>query len=133
MPNQNIARNRARKNAQRIKKFLQLKGFKVSITRVSPRHAGYAEWHHVIEYDGKKGIKLLQLLQHVFAEIQTCAPDTYAVAITPDFIICRNCGCSDQHACADGCYWVEEDVCSACATPAQFKKMEGAFINDLLK
>lgn len=28
---------------------------------------------------------------------------------------CRVCGCTDQHACAGGCYWVEPDLCSACA------------------
>ena len=31
---------------------------------------------------------------------------------------CRGCGCDDLHACGcdDGlpCYWVEEDLCSAC-------------------
>lgn len=28
---------------------------------------------------------------------------------------CRVCGCTDNRACADGCYWVEDDLCSACA------------------
>lgn len=28
---------------------------------------------------------------------------------------CRKCGCTDLHACPEGCYWVEEDLCSACA------------------
>jgi hypothetical protein len=28
---------------------------------------------------------------------------------------CRVCGCTDSHACPSGCYWVEEDLCSACA------------------
>lgn len=28
---------------------------------------------------------------------------------------CRVCGCDDFHACPGGCYWVEEDLCSACA------------------
>lgn len=27
---------------------------------------------------------------------------------------CRVCGCTDDHACAGGCYWVEKDLCSAC-------------------
>jgi hypothetical protein len=27
---------------------------------------------------------------------------------------CRVCGCTDDHACEGGCYWVEEDLCSAC-------------------
>lgn len=27
---------------------------------------------------------------------------------------CRVCGCTDDHACESGCYWVEPDLCSAC-------------------
>ncbi|MDD4566090.1 MAG: hypothetical protein PHE79_11530 [Eubacteriales bacterium] len=28
--------------------------------------------------------------------------------------ICRVCGCTQDNACPGGCYWVEEDLCSAC-------------------
>lgn len=28
---------------------------------------------------------------------------------------CRGCGCSDSLACEEGCWWVEADLCSACA------------------
>ena len=28
--------------------------------------------------------------------------------------VCRVCGCSEFNACEGGCYWVEEDLCSAC-------------------
>ena len=28
---------------------------------------------------------------------------------------CRECGCTDDHACEGGCYWVEEGLCSNCA------------------
>lgn len=34
---------------------------------------------------------------------------------------CRQCGCTDTHACVDDrgpCWWVEADLCSHCATPA---------------
>lgn len=27
---------------------------------------------------------------------------------------CRVCGCTESRACPDGCYWVEEDLCSEC-------------------
>jgi hypothetical protein len=27
---------------------------------------------------------------------------------------CRVCGCTDDHACPGGCYWVEDDLCSQC-------------------
>lgn len=28
---------------------------------------------------------------------------------------CRVCGCTDWQACPRGCWWVEDDLCSACA------------------
>lgn len=28
---------------------------------------------------------------------------------------CRVCGCTWTNACAGGCYWVEQDLCSSCA------------------
>ena len=27
---------------------------------------------------------------------------------------CRVCGCTEEHACAGGCYWITPDLCSAC-------------------
>lgn len=30
--------------------------------------------------------------------------------------VCRVCGCTQYNACAGGCSWVEEDLCSACYT-----------------
>lgn len=29
--------------------------------------------------------------------------------------VCRVCGCTEDNACPGGCYWVEPDLCSACA------------------
>ncbi len=29
--------------------------------------------------------------------------------------VCRVCNCTDMRACPEGCEWVEEDLCSACA------------------
>lgn len=31
---------------------------------------------------------------------------------------CRVCGCDDVHACPEGCWWVEPDLCSNCASVA---------------
>ena len=28
---------------------------------------------------------------------------------------CRVCGCTQNNACPGGCWWVEDDLCSACA------------------
>ncbi len=27
---------------------------------------------------------------------------------------CRVCGCTDEHGCENGCFWVEDDLCSNC-------------------
>jgi hypothetical protein len=37
--------------------------------------------------------------------------------MNPDFFArkCRICGCTWDHACEGGCYWVEDDLCSKCA------------------
>ncbi|WP_049974059.1 hypothetical protein [Azospirillum sp. B4] len=35
-----------------------------------------------------------------------------------DVHACRGCGCTQDHACEGGCWWVEEDLCSTCAGQA---------------
>ncbi len=40
--------------------------------------------------------------------------------VPPEILVkekkCRKCGCTEDHACAGGCYWVEDDLCSSCIT-----------------
>jgi hypothetical protein len=31
---------------------------------------------------------------------------------------CRECGCTDDHACPEGCHWVKPDLCSNCIPQA---------------
>ncbi|TIL36192.1 hypothetical protein [Mesorhizobium sp.] len=31
---------------------------------------------------------------------------------------CRKCGCTQEDGCANGCWWVEDDLCSSCAKEA---------------
>lgn len=40
----------------------------------------------------------------------------YITATDPEFFTrkCRICGCTWDHACEGGCYWVEGDLCSKC-------------------
>lgn len=33
--------------------------------------------------------------------------------------VCRACGCSPEDGCEEGCYWREDDLCSACANRAK--------------
>ena len=28
---------------------------------------------------------------------------------------CKICGCTQNNACPEGCYWVEKNLCSVCA------------------
>ena len=35
---------------------------------------------------------------------------------------CRVCGCQQRRACPGGCYWVEEDLCSACVEKDEERK-----------
>lgn len=32
---------------------------------------------------------------------------------------CSICGCTENHACDVGCYWVKDNLCSQCASPEQ--------------
>jgi len=43
----------------------------------------------------------------------------YLCSECKDEQVCRICGCTNEHPCDGGCYWVEEDLCSACDTKAK--------------
>ena len=34
-------------------------------------------------------------------------------------IRCRVCGCTEGDACADGCSWVDDDLCSTCGSASE--------------
>ena len=44
----------------------------------------------------------------------------FMLYIAVNHSVCRVCGCTDDHACEDICYWVQEDLCSSCASGAVF-------------
>lgn len=37
-----------------------------------------------------------------------------AVLATGHAGVCRVCGCTDDHACDEGCYWIDDSLCSTC-------------------
>ena len=41
---------------------------------------------------------------------------------------CRECGCIDSDCCVDltgePCWWVQDDLCSACASPEELRKAQ---------
>lgn len=43
--------------------------------------------------------------------------ESVITGMDPDFFTrkCRICGCTWNHACVGGCYWVEDDLCSQCS------------------
>lgn len=50
-----------------------------------------------------------------FVEERDAANDgTPPLTLTGWFQVCRRCGCTDEHGCAEACSWVEEDLCSSC-------------------
>ncbi|MDQ5987071.1 MAG: hypothetical protein CSYNP_02808 [Syntrophus sp. SKADARSKE-3] len=47
---------------------------------------------------------------------------------SPDGQVCRVCGCTWNNPCAEGCAWIEEDLCSACERkPVNKKYSPGGF------
>lgn len=51
------------------------------------------------------------------AEIPEFAAEPPAVPdLAPfDIVQCRRCGCTDRHACPQGCSWTAPGLCSVCA------------------
>lgn len=37
---------------------------------------------------------------------------------------CRVCGCTDDEGCLEGCYWVEEGLCSSCVSSGEYQGEE---------
>jgi hypothetical protein len=69
--------------------------------------------------------QVIERWEHAEAEawriIEAFDPDLAAYPEGPDLAAigipsCRECGCTDLSACTEGCSWVEDDLCSACAT-----------------
>jgi hypothetical protein len=53
----------------------------------------------------------------VLVELLETYTDDELIAMVPLFDVqsCRVCGCTEDRACEGGCYWIEPDLCSACA------------------
>lgn len=55
--------------------------------------------------------------QKIGAQQYRVQPSGDAAVGFPGLLVatCRICGCTDMQACPGGCWWVEPDLCSACA------------------
>lgn len=58
--------------------------------------------------------------------VKACQDAQEAPAAEPTGGVCRVCGCTDDHACEGGCYWVEPDLCSRCAEIIEQEEKEEA-------
>lgn len=63
----------------------------------------------------------VQRLEAFFVDVlQGALPEYFgqtAAMRIPSLIgqVCRECGCSQEDACAGGCAWAKDDLCTACA------------------
>ena len=51
-------------------------------------------------------------LEHIGIALEHLCQEEYGPA-------CRVCGCTQNNACPDGCWWVEPDLCSSCVGSVQ--------------
>lgn len=105
-----------KKTINQLKKFFKRRGMNIYIR---PLKNTKDEFTHCIMYLSSNSKKNIQQFMHtvecVFAHHDKLRDDCYEIAINADFVICRECGCSDNNACLGGCYWVQPDLCSSCA------------------
>jgi hypothetical protein len=71
---------------------------------------GVVGGHGAADFEGWE--LMAQTLEEVIAELRAAPPrpDLTALGIRT----CRVCGCTDNCGCEEGCYWVENDLCSSC-------------------
>lgn len=76
------------------------------------KHKGY----HVETCPEAMGINITSTLATVGIVLEW-PPETitYQVALAGIERKCRVCGCTWFNACKNGCYWIEENLCSECA------------------
>jgi hypothetical protein len=74
-----------------------------------------------------------EILAAIAAEESGEAPAEPTIAAFPDERKCRDCGCTQGHACVteEGpCYWIAADLCSACARAAATDDVDRALTVD---
>lgn len=77
--------------------------------------------HHLLEHSKTVPGRLSQVRLQFLLDGLLSARAAYEM---PEQRVCTKCGCSDWDACANGCWWVTEELCSNCA-PAQLRRGMG--------
>ncbi len=123
-----------KQNINAIKRFFSRRGQPVEVTTLSK--ASNNTFTHVIACKNLEAATLKEffyLIDCVFPKYTNTAPGNFAVIIDDNFVICRQCGCSQNNGCLGGCYWVEPDLCSSCQVTTERKiKIKGPGLNALL-
>ncbi len=69
-------------------------------------------------FDGIDRVVGLENAAVLIGAAQVAARPAFMPHVTDGVRRCRVCGCTDDHACPGGCWWVSSDLCSACADAA---------------
>jgi len=73
----------------------------------------YSEMDESQNMDDQVG-KTSERTRRCESEVRTALREHYC-RISKPVRRCRVCGCTDDHACPGGCFWVAPDLCSRCA------------------
>lgn len=72
------------------------------------------EWHELGDLVDNRLLVEFELLDVPLAVLEGLRDADVAAGMPA----CRVCGCTAHAACPGGCYFVQDDLCSACADPA---------------
>jgi hypothetical protein len=117
--------------ANDVKRFFERLGMILKVHKPTNKPSQFAR--HTLECmpSGKIGPERMEaLLSYYFKDVRYAGFDTCTVLLSEfnpeghgEVDVCKLCGCTNGDACPDHetgtCWWVHEDLCSACATKEQ--------------
>ena len=114
-----------------ITRFFANLGLNIKITKPKITAKKNPLARHTVKYlPGQLGEdRLIPLITYYFQDVREAGWNVSVLLSTfnkeghMDFGICKLCGCMENNACSDPdtgtCFWVADDLCSACATAEQ--------------
>jgi len=93
-------------NGDRISVVCEPCGLSVDATNNAFGRAMVAAWPAIHSKDCQA---------HVVPVVVPATPATHETENHSQQRVCRECGCTDDHACPGGCWWVDANLCSRCA------------------
>ncbi|HVW97533.1 MAG TPA: hypothetical protein VHA56_16285 [Mucilaginibacter sp.] len=125
--------------ANEIERFFEALGLRIKLWRVNTRWHGYKAYElQVLPGNTIFPERVEKLIEYYFSVSQMKQEDRFIVTVEHfsrdghDVTgICRRCGCTQSDACYDeltgSCWWVQEDLCSACATKEELQQVRLEF------